>query len=171
MVCLSDMPDPTGSHPAPPTVQPAVALPMPTPLPTPRDPAEITDIEAMEAIDRVLNRFGDWSPDTLEELADILKATGRRIVEAEVIEAEAGEDDNDWPVVRIEASQVTAFVRQAPDGGICVDVFPRDDDARRALRILIDGQLLYGPPLPSPAPQPATKDGQDGDPADERRAA
>jgi len=174
-VCLSDMTALPSSHPTvvpPASPEPATPLPMPTPLPEPRDPVEINDTEAIEAIHRLLNRPGDWDSETLDEVTSVLTATGRRIFDAIDLDVSESVDDGEWPVVRVDAfSMMTIFVRQARDGGICLDVFPQNPDARKALRILMDGQVLHGPPLPSPAPQPDTKDGQHDHLADERRAA
>lgn len=137
------------SHPDPETPD---TRPQPTPLPITRDDVLISDATATEAIHRILNQHGDWNGATFDEIETVILATGRRLVRAEPIAAEVEYDGWDWPMARIEAGLLTALIRQAPDGGMCVDLFPADAAAREALRVLIDGHIVYGIPLETPAP-------------------
>ncbi|GAA1690620.1 hypothetical protein GCM10009733_103520 [Nonomuraea maheshkhaliensis] len=129
-----------------------VARPQPTPLPIARDDVLISDDTAMEAIHRILNQHSDWNGTTFDAIETVILATGRRLVTAEPIATEVEYDGWDWPIARIETGPLTAMVRQAPDGGMCVDLFPADAAARQALRVLIDGHIVYGIPLETPVP-------------------
>lgn len=121
--------------------------PAPTSLPAPRGEIIISDGLAIDAIYRVLSRPGDWGADTLTEIAEIVVATGRELMEAADIAVGLLEDARGWPIAHIQADKVTGYIRQAHDGGMCVDVHTRDGQAREMLRVLIDGQSVHGPPL------------------------
>lgn len=121
--------------------------PAPTCLPDLRGEIIISDCLAVDAIYRVLSRPGDWSADTLTEIAEIVVATGRELMEAADIAVELLEDARGWPIAHIQADKVTGYIRQVPDGGMCVDVHTRDGQARETLRVLIDGQSVHGPTL------------------------
>ncbi|MEU8398277.1 hypothetical protein AB0C28_24045 [Nonomuraea sp. NPDC048892] len=129
-----------------------MARPQPTPLPITRDDVLISDDTAMEAIHRILNQHSDWNGTTFDAIETVILATGRRLVTAEPIATEVEYDGWDWPIARVATGPLTALVRQAPDGGMCVDLFPADAAARQALRVLIDGHIVYGIPFETPAP-------------------
>ncbi|MFC5813613.1 hypothetical protein [Nonomuraea harbinensis] len=128
-------------------------LPGPYPLPVPRAHALITDAQAIEDIYRtLLAAYGNWGPDTLSDISAIIAATGRSIVDVETITTDMIEDAvTGWPIARIQANQVTGYVRQSLDGGILVELHTRDPRAGRQLRVIVDGQLLHGPPPTQPA--------------------
>jgi hypothetical protein len=126
--------------------------PQPTPLPIARDDVLIADDLAMKAIHRILNQHSDWNGSTFDEIETVILATGRRLVTATPITVDIEYDTWDWPIARIETTRLTALIRQAPDGGMCVDLFPPDAAAREALRVLINGHVVYGFPLETPVP-------------------
>ncbi|MGP3920570.1 hypothetical protein [Nonomuraea sp. 10N515B] len=108
-------------------------------------------MQALEAIyRRLLSDHGDWGGDTLEAISDIMVLTGRSVVDVEAIEAEMLESSVGWPIARVHADQVTGYIHQAIDGGIVVDLYTRDQAAADRLRVLVDGQPVYGGPLPEP---------------------
>ncbi|GAA3168581.1 hypothetical protein [Nonomuraea salmonea] len=130
----------------------------PTPLPIARDDVIISDGAAIEAIHRVLSQHTDWNADTFDAIENVILATGRRLLTPEPISAEVEHDGWDWPMARIETGLLTALIRQAPDGGTCVDLFPADIAARQGLRVLIDGHVVYGLPLDTPVPAESAAD-------------
>lgn len=137
----------------------------PGPRPVPVSPAQalISDTQAIENIYRtLLAAYGNWGPGTLADISAIIAATGRSIVHVETITADMIEDAvTGWPIARIQANQITGYIRQVLDGGILVELFTRDRRAGRQLRVTVDGQLLHGPP---PVPPDA-----DGEPEAEAR--
>jgi hypothetical protein len=133
---------------------PLSAAPQPTPTIIAATPLarELSDALAIEAIHRILNAPGEWSPDTLNQVNEIIAATGRRVLDPsdiESIDAEVLTDKRGWPVAHVVTEQVTAYVSQDGDGGMCVELYTRDAQARAAMRILIDNRLAFGPPLPA----------------------
>ena len=51
-----------------------------------------TDTEALNALARVMTETEDWSADTLDTIADVIRLTGRKVAEPEM--PWAGEDDD-----------------------------------------------------------------------------
>ncbi|GAA3832217.1 hypothetical protein GCM10022226_61810 [Sphaerisporangium flaviroseum] len=125
--------------------------PRPTPLPEFRGDVVIDDIQAMEGIHRTLNRPGDWSPDTLDEIRDIVVATGRHLREAADIQVEMLEDLRGWPIAHLQSDELVAYIHEAPDGGLCFDIHTEDDVSGLRVRFLIDGNLVHGPALDASA--------------------
>ncbi|MGW3353278.1 hypothetical protein ACWDA3_59180 [Nonomuraea rubra] len=73
------------------------------------------------------------------------------MVDVEVIETDRIEDRNGWPIGRIQAGQLTGYVRQALDGGMLAELHTRDQDAADRLRVFVDGHQVWGQPLPAVA--------------------
>ncbi|MEU6719760.1 hypothetical protein ABZ897_50610 [Nonomuraea sp. NPDC046802] len=130
--------------------------PPPTSIPTARKTIIISDTDAVEAIHRRLNRPGPWSPDTFNEVAQLIEATGRPVVEPDTIagiKVELMESNREWPIAHTEVdSLLTAYVFQTIDAVIVVDLHSRHDATPSRLRVLLDGKLLSGPPLPDADP-------------------
>ncbi|GAA1624021.1 hypothetical protein GCM10009733_020830 [Nonomuraea maheshkhaliensis] len=135
--------------------------PPPTSIPSTRRTIIISDTDAVEAIHRRLNRPGQWNPDTLNEVSQLIEATGRPIVEPDAIadiEVELMESSRDWPIAHTEVDGLlTAYVFQTSDAMIVVDLHGRDDSTSGRLRVLLDGKLIAGPPFPdADTPLPGT---------------
>jgi hypothetical protein len=143
VVCLFDL---DGARPGPsPHLAPASAA-----------PGGLSDSQALTAIhERLLTDHGDHGGDTLAAIAEIVVATGRLVVDVEAIQADRIEDHRGWPIARIQAGQLTAYVRQAVDGGMLAELHTRDQDAADRLRLFVDGHQVWGLPLPA-TPLPAT---------------
>lgn len=107
----------------------------------------ISDLQALDDIHQILDRPGDWSPEILGQIRDIVVATGRRLAEPVPIRVEMLEDLRGAPIAHLQTDGIVGYIRQLFDSGLCFDIHTQDDPAGLRLRFMVDGNLVYGPAL------------------------
>ena len=101
-----------------------------------------TDTAALNDIHAIVCRPGGWTPDTLDDVAQVLARCGRPVIDVRDIDAATGLTPAGLPQARIDAGGTHVEVYQDQSGGLAVAITATAAD-EAGLTVTLNGRPLH----------------------------